>query len=506
MPSWIALGALAVLLSGCRPLCDGVSQACIDIDLVGSGSFSALTADWQVADAMARSTRHGFIESPITLPRFLQTQSPPDVSPSSLRVLNLQADARPGCELFPDETSCERAATALLFNGEPLVDGSAGIPLHSGDRLSLSVKPFVFRIGSVEGLPATYTQALAADLDGDGQSEVMLTYSDNTVGLLRRGDSKMFTQYDRSLSIAPTLSIALGDWNSDGRTDLVLTSGNTLDIRKSRGDGTFEAPLTLQANWPIGPVAIGDFDGTPPAELVATEKVSCSPIASCRTSAYHYALWPNNQLTPREFVLPHIPTGTNPGYMHADFVVTMNATSDSLLDLVMLDDMTNTVLVAPGNATTPLATTSAWAALGALSICNLNPASLTGPQNDAFGALCDAPFGLAVFTHARIDQPTKFAGRYLGNLPDDQRKGASAVGDFNGDGRTDLALGDLNPSRTVTLMAGHADGTLSPFVTYEVSEPVTGIIAADLNGDGRSDLLVTHANSQRMSILYNYAR
>src|ERR1035441_5558708 len=71
--------------------------------------------------------------------------------------------------------------------------------------------------------------------------------------------------------------------------------------------------------------------------------------------------------------------------------------------------------------------------------------------------------------------------------------GGAAVGDFNGDGKPDVAATNSN-SNTVSILIGDGDGTLQDPVNYVVTT-VAGaypgaIVAGDFNGDGKLDLAV----------------
>jgi len=57
-----------------------------------------------------------------------------------------------------------------------------------------------------------------------------------------------------------------------------------------------------------------------------------------------------------------------------------------------------------------------------------------------------------------------------------------AVGDFNGDGKPDLAVG----GSPVAVLLGNGDGTFQPAVN---SGPGGGPVVADINGDGKLDLV-----------------
>lgn len=68
---------------------------------------------------------------------------------------------------------------------------------------------------------------------------------------------------------------------------------------------------------------------------------------------------------------------------------------------------------------------------------------------------------------------------------------AIAVGDFNGDGRLDAAVGENNVGALqVEILSGNGDGTLKPGPTYGLEDEVSQIVAADFRGNGKLDLAV----------------
>ena len=66
-----------------------------------------------------------------------------------------------------------------------------------------------------------------------------------------------------------------------------------------------------------------------------------------------------------------------------------------------------------------------------------------------------------------------------------------AVGDFNGDGKLDVAVANGTGTTTVSILLGNGDGTFQPAIDTVVGGlGATKVIAKDFNGDGKLDLAV----------------
>jgi dienelactone hydrolase len=61
-------------------------------------------------------------------------------------------------------------------------------------------------------------------------------------------------------------------------------------------------------------------------------------------------------------------------------------------------------------------------------------------------------------------------------------------GDFNGDGKLDLAVADQNRS-IVSILLGNGDGTFGPSVEYATGQAPTHVATGDFNADGKLDLV-----------------
>jgi FG-GAP-like repeat/Abnormal spindle-like microcephaly-assoc'd, ASPM-SPD-2-Hydin/FG-GAP repeat len=84
--------------------------------------------------------------------------------------------------------------------------------------------------------------------------------------------------------------------------------------------------------------------------------------------------------------------------------------------------------------------------------------------------------------------------------------GQIAVGDFNGDGKLDVALVDgatlgTGTDLPVTILLGNGDGTFQPPTQAPDTGSPTSIVAGDFNGDGKLDLATNDLNSGNVSVL-----
>ncbi len=112
-----------------------------------------------------------------------------------------------------------------------------------------------------------------------------------------------------------------------------------------------------------------------------------------------------------------------------------------------------------------------------------NTSVLLGNRGGGFSPAPGSPFAVGV------------PGEY-GYLPD-----AVAVGDFNGDGKPDLAIAN-QANRMVWLLFGDGTGAFTPppYPYFAGTGPVA-IVAADFNGDGNTDLAVANYADGTIQVL-----
>ncbi|WP_019500310.1 beta strand repeat-containing protein [Pseudanabaena sp. PCC 6802] len=79
-----------------------------------------------------------------------------------------------------------------------------------------------------------------------------------------------------------------------------------------------------------------------------------------------------------------------------------------------------------------------------------------------------------------------------------------SVGDFNGDGKTDLVVANLgsDPSvDNVSVLLGNGSGSFGTANNFAVGERPTSVSVGDFNGDGKLDLAVANFGSYNVSVL-----
>src|SRR5262249_34848503 len=79
---------------------------------------------------------------------------------------------------------------------------------------------------------------------------------------------------------------------------------------------------------------------------------------------------------------------------------------------------------------------------------------------------------------------------------------STGPGDFNGDGKLDLAV-TSQPNNTLFVMLGNGDGTYAAPMTYVIGPGPGQFVVYDVNQDGRMDLVGGGGGSGDVWVMYN---
>lgn len=157
-----------------------------------------------------------------------------------------------------------RSASAVLVDLN--LDGRADIVAagHSDRRLVVFLAGPGGALGRARHVrvPGQPSAVVAADLDGDGDEDVLVTTRDSVIAFQSNGRGRLRLRSRMQLGVDPEAP-AVVDFDGDGNQDFVVVHNETMDAvaMRGRGDGTFErtAQLTELCDGPFTVVA-GDFD------------------------------------------------------------------------------------------------------------------------------------------------------------------------------------------------------------------------------------------------------
>lgn len=285
------------------------------------------------------------------------------------------------------------------------------------------------------------------DFNGDGNLDVAVaTQMNNTVSVLMGDGTGRLKPPGAPIPVSGSseASIAVGDFNGDGKLDLAVAN-NDVNVLLGDGSGGFTpapgSPLTLSDY--AGSIVAGDFNGDGRSDLAVAHQTGVMVYLSNSEGGLQAA--PGSPLA----------VGTSPAAIAA-----ADLTGDGKLDLVTANPLSGDVTVLLGNGS------------GGFAPAGSSPFPV--PVGPGGGSSC------------------------LG-LP-----GSIAIGDFGGDGKADLAVANFNGcSNSVAILQGHGSGGFtdaegSPFNANFNPSP---LVVGDFNGDGEPDLAVVNGFLGAVTVL-----
>lgn len=287
---------------------------------------------------------------------------------------------------------------------------------------------------------------------------------------------------------APAASIAIGDFNQDGKLDLaVAADGGVLNLLPGRGDGSFTpGPTVPLAFWEVNNALAADFRGDGNLDL-----------AFSLPSAYEVQTLMGSGADTFTAMAPIPISGDVWQVASGDF------NRDGRADLVvyglglqiLLSNSDGTFSVGPTIAVAGFPASVAVADFNGDGIPDLAVACQPLGSTQVPGWI-EILLGNGDGTFTAIAQ-TPSTGYVPSSL---------AVGDFNGDGIPDLAIANpyyspYSDQGSVTILLGRGDGTFAPMGGSLVTGSLpTSIAVADFNGDGKADLVTANSGVDTVTV------
>lgn len=445
---------------------------------------------------------------------------------------NVNGDLVPGPLSSAGNNPSALAITDIELPGQPdLVIGSSTSSTLSYLRGGTG-SPFQI-LGSGSGVLGV----AAADFDGDGFRDVVVTtLAPPAVSVLMSFGYGPFSGRGMPVGTNPS-AVAIADLNGDSRPDFAVTNSGSASITTYLNDGTGTFAGRVDVPAPPGPSAIAaaDFNGDSKPDLALSTFRAIFPDTSRVSVFLNQGSGVFNARTDYDMASGQPRIGLAVG----------DVTHDGTLDLVTGHQNTTVVQVLSGNGL------GAFTTGPALTTYN-SPTAIDLADVDGNGSLDAFVGGAASFGEGRVcaflaNGAGGFAPKvdYLvGSYP-----AAIVHGDFDEDGKVDLAVGnqasgdiwilrgnglggltygatvtlpgaqlyalataDINSDGDLDLIAGRAgelgivygrgDGTFSRFAASSfTSNNQTGLAAADLNADSVPDLVVVHSETATASVL-----
>ena len=331
-------------------------------------------------------------------------------------ILYYAAGGQPGSIITADingDGNLDLAVANQECTSNPCNSGTVSVVLGNGDGTFISRNTYLTATG-----PGSVTDA---DLNGDGILDLVTANGGggNTVSVYLGKGHGEFSPYVEYPAGANPYSVIAADLRANGRRDLAVANAfsNTVSILLSNGDGTLQNPVQYAVGTDPTSIAIGDFNGDGKLDMAVTTLYPS--VVSI--------LLGNGDGTFRPHVDYALATDSFP-----NAIVIGDFNGDKKLDLAVAEPSGVSILLGHGDGT---------------------------------------------FKHY-VNYPTGFYG-----------SASVAVGDFNGDGTLDLASTSSGANASgVSILLGNGDGTFQAYLNYSSSLTFGQVITGDFNGDGKLDV------------------
>jgi hypothetical protein len=343
---------------------------------------------------------------------------------------------------------------------------------------------------TIQEYPLLGNTHIAADLNGDGKVDLADAGANVVSVMLGNGDGMFQAKTDFPVAANPQ-AVAAGDFNSDGKVDLVATLNDSqlsLALLTGTGTGTFNPPIYFPntSGFDSPGIAATDLNSDGKLDLVVMHNIGCY-VAPCMVAHSITILLGNGNST---FQTPsEIDVGTVPNSM-----AVLDLNRDGIKDVAIGGGNTElSVLLGVGNGTfvqQPVVTLvpggDSFSACNDIGVGDLNRdgiQDLVVPLGNGEGNAILIGNGNGTFqVTSRIQIDETFAPLHV------------AVADYNRDGLLDIArtMSD-GTNGLMQIMNGNGNGTFQPPVNYLAPPPQSSIggiviITADWNSDAKPDI------------------
>jgi hypothetical protein len=374
------------------------------------------------------------------------------------------------------------------------------------ERRLLAFSPAVsYFIGGHPTDPFVQSQPLVtADFNNDTVLDLAVgntgSFSYRVSVLLGNGDGSFHPALNSATGEAP-LSLAVGDFDRDGNSDLAIANANSdlapnaydVSVLRGNGDGTFQAAGSFFLGEGVYPqaVAVGDFNGDGLLDLGVTSESAYHP--------YYYGQDGNATVLLGNGDFSFSGPNTTPlGWGDHYAAVAADLNDDGIDDFVTVNSLhlTSRVNVLFGNSSGYLQGPSSFSTGGYSRSVAAADLDADGDIDLVTGNMASDKVGVLLGNGAgSFSAAVKYAAGWY--------SAAVALGDFTGDGHVDVAAANYYQFSNLSVLPGRGDGTFSPWMNFAVGSNPDGVAAGDFNGDGWLDVATSNNGGSNVSVLIN---
>jgi len=340
-----------------------------------------------------------------------------------------------------------------------------------------------------------------ADFNGDGKLDLVTVNSANVSVLLGKGNGTFGAHTDFVAGTNPN-GLAVADFNADGKPDLAVSDGGVqgadpgfvsvlLDTTAAGATTpSFSGPTAFatKGNGPTG-VAAGDFNGDGKPDLAVIEFLDIASLLNTTTAG-------GSTPTFGSPTKSNSPPGGSPAASDFD--------GDGRADFAFAQGGDQAIFVYRGNGA------GAFANPGVASTGGV-PASLAVGDFNGDGkpdlaaaniAFMMKPDSVSLNLNTTMFGNTTPTFGKAANFPAGKTPIGVAAADLNGDRKLDVAVANYD-SNNASVLLGNGAGSLSAAVNFPAGTHPRSVAVGDFNRDGAPDLAIANLGSSNVSVLLN---
>lgn len=417
------------------------------------------------------------------------------------RVLLRAQDGQPATFFVGDRIP---VSLASFSSSEAGVGGTVpGVSSSSFPTTNYSVgkSPSAIVTANFHDLSSTTTTDLAVANEADGTISIMQGNGDGTF--------QAPTTVQLLAGFEPT-AMAAYDFNGDGHEDLAITStnasgtGGNVSILLGNGDGTFQPAISAPTgNFPVS-VAVANFHNGLAGSYVdvAVSNQNDNSISIFQINSD--GTFSTSSSSPS---LIQLPAGYKPAGL-----ATGTFTNSGHIDLVVADEGNDTASVFLGNGDGTFQPRTDYATGNSPIFVATGDFNGDGVSDLAIannGAPTSANTGSSVtilLGQTNINDTSAGSGQFAPGTERDFPAGngptSIAVGDFNVDGMEDLVVSD-ETDNAVSVLLGLGSGLFGPNFELPVDQAPVSITSGDFNAAGTPDIATANHDSNDATVVLN---